>query len=81
MDRGWYQQSLMPPEVIEVNVRIGVIPSTDHVQAVVEIKDPLTGVLIGAWASPHRPLRQMGAVVEWALTQARDALHEAVEPF
>jgi hypothetical protein len=31
----WYQQALTPPEVVELRIRIGVIPQTDHAQALV----------------------------------------------
>lgn len=77
----WYQQSLTPPEVVEVRARIGIIPSTDHVQAMVEVVDPMSGVLIGQWSHPHAPLRQMGAVVEWVAAKMRDAAHDSVDPF
>jgi hypothetical protein len=77
----WYQQALTPPDVIECRVRIGVIPSTDHVQALVEILDPTTNVLIGQWSQPHTTTRQLGVTIEWALRQARDAIEETIPPF
>lgn len=77
----WYQQSLTPPEVVEVRCRIGAIPSTDHLQALVEVLDPMTGVLIGQWSYPHARLRQMGGVVEWATTTMRKAVEDTLEPF
>lgn len=78
---GWYQQQLTPPDVLELNVRIGVIPSQDHIQVLVELKDPVTGVLLGQWSRPHGALREQGAFVEWALDKAREALADQTEPF
>lgn len=81
MTREWYQQALTPAEVLELNVRIGVIPSQDHVQVLVELKDPMTGVMIGQWSRPHATLREQGDVIEWALVKARAALADHTEPF
>lgn len=69
MENAWYQQSLTPPDVIEVNARFGWIPSTDHAQWLVEVKDPVAGVLIGSWSMPH-------AQGEHAAERAVDALVE-----
>lgn len=79
--QNWYQQALTPPEVIECNVRIGVIPTEDHVQVLVELKDPTTGVLVGQWSRPHAPLRELLDAVEWAAVKARAALTDHCEPF
>lgn len=77
----WYQQHLTPPDVIELNVRIGVVPTADHVQALVELRDPMTGILSGQWSYPHATLRQQGDVLDWALDKARQALADGTEPF
>lgn len=81
MPSDWYQQALTPPEALELNIRIGVIPETDHVQALVELKDPVTGILLGQWSWPHREMRQLSGVIEWASTKAREVLEDAVDPF
>lgn len=77
----WYQQVLTPPVVVEVNVRIGVIPSEDHAQALVEVKDPTTGVLLGQWSAPHSRLRDMQTLVDWMCAKTLGALEEFCEPF
>jgi hypothetical protein len=77
----WYQQALTPPDVLELNIRIGVIPSEDHLQALVELKDPTTGVLLGQWSRPHATMREQGDVIGWALQQALLALGDHTEPF
>lgn len=77
----WYQQSLTPPEVVEVRARVGIVAATDHLQALVEAFDPMTGVLIGQWSQPHVPLRQMGTLLEWVAATMRSAVQDLTEPF
>jgi hypothetical protein len=77
----WYQAALTSPTVLELNIRIGVIPDADHLQALVELKDPTTGILLGQWSRPHAPLREQGDVIGWALQQALLALGDHTEPF
>ncbi len=81
MSSDWYQQALTPAEVLELNIRIGVIPSQDHLQVLVELKDPRTGILIGQWSRPHIAMREQGDAIEWALVKARAALADHTEPF
>lgn len=77
----WYQQMLTPPDVLEVNIRVGVIPSADHVQVLVELKDPTTGILVGQWSKPHGRLTVLRERVEWAMWKAINAVEETVPPF
>lgn len=77
----WYQQALTPPPVLECNVRVGLIPQQDHVQVLVELKDPVTNVMIGQWSRPHARLRDFAEVTEWAIRRAVSALEEHAEPF
>lgn len=77
----WYQQHLTPPDVLELHIRIGVVPSADHVQVLVELKDPTTGILTGQWSLPHTSVREQGDAIEWALVKARAALADHTEPF
>jgi hypothetical protein len=77
----WYQQALTPPDVLEVNIRIGVIPQEDHVQALVELKDPTTDILLGQWSYPHRTMRDLEIVIKSCASVARQALEDHVEPF
>lgn len=77
----WYQQHLTPPAVTEVNVRYGVIPDADHVQALVEVKDPTTGVLVGQWSYPHATMRDLQTVLDWVTRRAKEAIEGVVEPF
>lgn len=77
----WYQQALTPPEVIEVNIRIGVIAQQDHAQVLAEAKDPMTGVLIAQWSRPHTTMHGLGRAIDAAVARAIDWIGEEVEPF
>lgn len=77
----WYQQALTPPVVIECNIRIGMIPSDDHVQVLTEVKDPTTGVLLAQWSRPHCGLRSLDEAIADAARHALAQCREAVGPF
>lgn len=77
----WYQQALTPPEVIEGNIRIGVIGETDHCQVLIELKDPLTGVLIAQESWPHDRAANARALLEEAANQLANLVEQTLEPF
>lgn len=77
----WYQQSLTPPTVLELNVRVGMIPEQDHLQALVEIKDPMTGVLLGQASYPHTSMRDLELLVEWIGRKVIRLIDDNVDPF
>lgn len=77
----WYQQALTSPTVLEVNIRIGVIPDQDHAQVLAEMKDPTTGVLLAQWSTPHSSMRDVWRGIERAMEKATEWLADAAEPF
>lgn len=77
----WYQQALTPPEVLEARIRLGLIPERDHVQAMVELVDPTTGVQIAQWSCPHANLDAWHRILDEALHKARGYVGDAIEPF
>lgn len=77
----WFQQALTPPEVIEVNVRLGVIPTTDHAQVLVEVSDPVAKVLIAQWSVPHERWSSWPHMLDSALAKAQQLAGDALEPF
>lgn len=77
----WYQQALTPAEVYECNLRLGLIPESDHAQALVELKDPITGILIAQWSNPHQRLAEWTALLEVATQRARVFIDQSVAPF
>lgn len=81
MDSSWYQQTLTPPEVLEINVRVGLIPSQDHAQVLAEIKDPRTGILIGQWSHPHVGLSGLPEVLDTLPRRLVGWVDEHASPF
>jgi hypothetical protein len=77
----WYQQSLTPPEVVEVRIRLGLITETDHAQCLVEIFDPITGVQIGQASIPHDRVQNWPIMLDWARSRADEWIRETVDPF
>lgn len=77
----WYQQALTPPEVIEANLRIGLIPSQDHAQAWIELKDPRTSIVIAQWSCPHVSIRDVRDLVATAADRLVAFLDDEVDPF
>lgn len=80
MTAAWIQQALVPPEVYEFRLRIGVIPGQDHVQVMAEALDPTDGRLMEQASAPHVGLadleqastRLYERLLSWA-TSVRDA--------
>lgn len=77
----WYQQALTPPSVYECNIRIGVVPETDHVQVLVELKDPTTGVLLAQASRPHASMRALAHELAWCTAKAAELLEDEIPPF
>lgn len=77
----WYQQALTPPEVLELNIRLGLIPSQDHGQAMVELQDRVPRILIAQWSAPHFPLRDVSTQLDACVARARNWFDQFVEPF
>jgi hypothetical protein len=77
----WYQQALTPPQVLEVNIRIGVVPETDHAQILVEMKDPTTGILLAQRSEPHLSMHGLGRAIDRCVAAAIEWLDVEVEPF
>lgn len=79
--KNWYQQTLTTPTVLEVNIRLGVIPEQDHAQVMAEIVDPTTGVLLGQWSTHHAAMRDVPRLLVDAMDRATRWLDDAIEPF
>lgn len=77
----WYQQHLTPPQVIEVNIRIGLVPEGKHAQAMVELTDPTTGILVAQWSNPHVHSDNWLDLIDQAASKAAEMVAVAHEPF
>lgn len=80
-DTEWYQDALISPEVREVRLRVGLIPSTDHVQVMAEMLDPMTGVLLAQWSCPHGTMHSLPRMLDRARSKIDEWLGDAAEPF
>lgn len=81
MSTDWYQTMLTPPDVLEANLRVGVIASANHCQVMVELKDPVSKVQIAAWSSPHANWDSWPHLLDLAVAKLREQLGAALEPF
>ena len=77
----WYQQVLTPPDVIELRIRVGVVPETDHAQCMVEMFDPVTKVQMASASIPHEAVSNVPHLLAWATQRAQEWLDETIEPF
>lgn len=80
-DDTWYQQALTPPRVLEINLRIGVIPEEDHAQVLLELKDPTNGILIAQHSIPHCTIRDVFGHIGRAKAKACLWIEAETNPF
>lgn len=83
MQRGteWYQQSLLQVDVVELRIRLGIIPERHHAQALVELVDPTTGVQIAQWSRPSADAATWYHLLEEAVAKAHEQLAATIDPF
>lgn len=81
MPDSWFQEVLFQAEVIEVNVRWGMIPDVGHGQWLVEVKDPTDGRLIDQVSVPHFPIERWLVEVDALADQLRRLAGAHLEPF
>lgn len=77
----WTQLSLLPYEVVEIDLRIGVVPESDHLQWQITVRDPAAGALLGMLSSPAVSASQWRRQLA-AITSALEQIYENhVSPF
>lgn len=52
----WVQASLMAQEILEMTIQLGVVVEGDHLQAQIELRNPVDGVLLDLWSTHHARL-------------------------
>lgn len=77
----WTQTMLLPPEAVEVRLRVGVVPERDHVQLQVEVVDPATKAVLAMWSRPHVPLDSWSHAVGEAFSKVLEHLGAMIDPF
>lgn len=59
LDETWTQTLLYPPTVAEMRLRVGMIPSEDHLRWQIELLDPQTGEMLAMISRPGRRLSDL----------------------
>lgn len=77
----WYQQSLLSIEVVEVKIRLGLVPERDHAQVMVEVLDPISGRLIAQWSRPSAAVAQWPDLLQEAIGKTNEYLEAEINPF
>lgn len=77
----WYQTSLLQIEVVELRLRLGIIPDRHHAQALVELVDPVSGVQIAQWSRPSADAATWYDLLDEAVKKAHEQLAAAIDPF
>jgi len=77
----WTQQSMLPPEVLEVVMRVGVSNGGNHVQIQVEWHDASGGKLLGVHSSPSVSLESLNEQLDEFSAEVRRLVLGAVHPF
>lgn len=77
----WSQLSMLPPPVVEICFKVGVIRDENHVQAQIEVTDATTGGLIGLVSWPHFSLPDFEERMREIGTVLTETLREHTGPF
>lgn len=74
----WVQNSLMAQEIIEVTIQLGVVVEGDHLQAQIEIRNPVDGTLLDLWSTHHHRLERWQHLVLTMLWQVESMVADQV---
>lgn len=77
----WEQQSMFKGQSTEITLRIGVIPSGDHVQFQVEAMDLGNGELVAMTSMAHATSDRADEIFSRFVDATRDLMHGALDPF
>lgn len=66
---GWVQETLIPPNVVEVTLRLGVVNDGDHLQCAISATNPSTGAVLAMWSIPHRPVTELPSLIADAVRE------------
>ena len=77
----WAQLSLLPLPVVEMQLRIGFVSETNHVQWQLRTTDPAAGTLLGMVSCPHDQMHAREAWLSHICQEITTAFLEHVHPF
>lgn len=72
----WEQQTLLPIDVVDVQLRFGVVNSADHVQWSLTVSDASNGELVSMQSNPHVGLAVAPREIERVIGILRGVLGE-----
>lgn len=78
---GWEQLTMTQPEVVEITLRVGLVPREDHCQIMLEWRDPRTDKLLGCETRPHVGLGQMDDAIANAVDRLLSVSARFAQPF
>ena len=78
---GWEQLVLLPKEVTELTLRVGVMPMADHCQFQLEMRDPATGALQMLLSRPHVDLPSALDEFDRMVSELRMQVAQLTGPF
>lgn len=77
----WEQLSLIPGEVYEITLRVGIVVSEEHCQLQMDWVDPSSGDLIGMLSHPHIPFHRVADSLDLYVERLRRLVHDLTGPF
>ncbi len=75
------QLPLIPPEVVELHLRVGIADMGNHVQMQLEVWDASGGHLIDMRSHPSVSEHHVGPVLDELCEQLRKLTWQAIRPF
>jgi len=77
----WTQETLFPPEVVEIRISIGIVRDAEHCQFLTEVVDPVQGKLLAMVSRPHVPLMKSSDVWIEVAREVSKLVGEHTGPF
>jgi len=77
----WEQTSLFPSEVVEMTLKVGMIPGNDHCQVEVETVDRHDGAVLALWSIHHAKMVNLHRVVALAVEEVNRSVNAYSGPF
>lgn len=77
----WTQETLLPPDAVEITLRLGFVGQASHGQWQLEVRNATDGQLLSMLSCPHFHVRETPDVLVRLLTEAASAVETHVVPF
>ena len=79
LDLHWTQGVLMRPELLEVRLRVGLIPADDHIRLQLEVLNPSTKELYAMHSIPHRRIHELDHEMQRMGTRLQDSFDQYLD--